>query len=294
MGNRKGTLPKKTRGKKLPTSVPPRSFARPVRVNVITGADLKFLSEQAGLVISNAMALDEPSAEINDALYETCHTAMSEDGRNFSEVAAWCEVVASRAEGLAALLVSATPGDGWAPWDAIKWLEPGLPGDENFDLHQDLIRLLTVAAPGQGGNQANDQFLSALAQVAPGLRAVAMVAKRAKAQWANQIQRGGKAPDRPRRHLMLRLFKIYTMLYGAPPTVSVRHDAEGYRNHVPRGRSIDWFRGLFALVEPRLPEEAAADPLRLICRKALTKSDALATWITDAAEGEKSKRNPRY
>ncbi len=294
MCNRKGTTPRKSRGKKSPTSVPPRSFARPLRVNLITGAELTFLSEQAGLVLSSAMALDEPAAEINNALYEACHTAMLQDGRNFSEVAAWCEVVASRAEGLAALLVSATPGDGWAPWDAIKWLEPGLPGDENFDLHQDLIRLLTVAAPGQGGKEANDQFLSALAQVAPGLRAVAMVAERAEAHWVKQIRRGGKAPDRPRRHLMLRLFKIYTKIYGAAPTVSVRHDANSNRTHVPGGRSIDWFAGLFKLVEPRVPETPTADPLRLICRRALTKSDALATWINDASEGGKSTRNPRY
>ena len=201
--------------------------------------------------------------------------------------------MAARAEGLATLILSTTPGDCWAPWDAYELLQHGVPGSDDPAVAADLRQLLTLVAPSTNRTTLDGHFLNALATAAPGLRALAMVAKRAELHFSQQIKRGGKAPHRARRHLMSRLFDIYVQLHGAPPTVSVRHETVGNRGHVPGGPSMDWFSGLFALIEPRLPDGPSTDALRVICRDALTKSDALAGWISDAAKQSRSKRDLR-
>ena len=169
MASGKRASRKGSAARQQPSSVIPRAFVETVRIDVVTGDDLRAISQRAGLSSRIIVTLNDIAIDMNEALRETCHTAMLKGSLSFADQAAWCGTVAARAEGLATLILSTTPGDCWAPWDAYELLQHGVPGSDDPAVAADLRQLLTLVAPSTSRTTLDGHFLNALATAAPGL-----------------------------------------------------------------------------------------------------------------------------
>lgn len=274
------------------TQPPARAMVEEVSVPVISSGDLRRLSQQIGFPVSHEQALVDASEKINKALYETCHLKMLEEVGGSARRAQWCHSVMSSAEILADLLTSTRKDDGWAPYDALELLKPGLQSD-NPDSTSDLGHLLARAAFFRPERDLEGQFLGTLAQLLPSLRTLAFVATRAGSFWAERIERGGKTSDGARHYLIAGLYDAYVAIYGTAPTISTVHNPDSNRAHKPSGRSLEWFRSVFSIIEPQLSAGEGLRPLQEIAAAARTKSDALANWINDTKKERKSSCNDR-
>jgi hypothetical protein len=261
--------------------VPARPTLGPANVRVVLPDDVLELVHLVGLTAPAASKLQWAADKINDALYEACHVAMIDAPREYSRNAAWCASIEKQANELACSILDESPSGGWAPWDAA---------DDRAEAARHVpAEFSQLVALGPAGVPLDQRIVEMVAEIAPRLRVLSLLAARASAHWTAEVKRGGKAPHQARSHLMTRLTVICERMFGIPPTISVRVQEQGFRSHRPEGKSLDWFEALFAIVVKRLPQEPGTEPLRAIATSALTKSDALANWINEAGRQGKSK-----
>ncbi len=258
---------------------PRRPMASMDDVAVFAADDIMALPLERGSLERDEAA--SAASEINDALAEALHIATTEPVEHSSSHAKWSATVGTLARDLVTSLSSLTPGESDVPFDALELLKPELPTGAKCERAKQLRALLIDAVPTKSPRETDELILLALSRLAPGLRALSLLAERAEEHWTGSIRRGGSKPDLARRHLIARVACVYETLSHTPLTVRVRFkDAEG-RTHRPGGPALDWFGQLFVLVEERLPIAEGVAPLRLIATTARIRSDALANWLRE-------------
>lgn len=262
-------------------------------ISIIQPSDLVGLASGAKLVIrADPGHLNAIASMMNEALYRACHASMIEPQRNYSDVAAWSSEVGSLADRLAKLMLSATPADGPAPFDALEWFKPAFPSRSKVEAGLD--ELLAMAVPGETDRSTEAQIHDLVARLRPSLLVVRVLAGAAQAHWMSKIKRGGKATDSVRRDLMLEISNGYHSLFGEWPTVTTSQTRSGPRTTVKSGKSVHWFTSLFASVETRLPIVQSTERLRLLLRQARGSTDTLDGWIRNAAKERKSNPNNEF
>jgi hypothetical protein len=276
---------RKTRSLKVPA----RPTLLPANVRVVLPDDVLELVHRVGLTSPAEFEPQWAADEINDALYEAGHAALIDASREYSRNAAWCASIEKQANELASSILDESPSGGWAPWDAIRVLQLNNANDRAEAARHVPAEFSQLVALGPAGVPLDQRIVEMVAEIAPRLRVLSLLAARASAHWTAEVKRGGRAPHQARSHLMTRLTVICERMFGIPPTISVRVQEQGFRSHRPEGKSLDWFEALFAIVVKRLPQEPGTEPLRAIATSALTKSDALANWINEAGRQGKSK-----
>lgn len=121
------TKPRPTRRRTIragqPNSPPRRPMPVDLDVAVVTLADVMALSLELGE--SEHARTAHAASDINDALAEALHIAVTEPSGAASSHARWCTAVGTSARDLSASLMSNSPGDGYLPFDATSFSSQG-------------------------------------------------------------------------------------------------------------------------------------------------------------------------
>ncbi len=270
-----------------PNAPPPRPKPVDLDVAVVTAADVMALSLERG-ELERIRAI-RAASDINDALAEALHIAATEPSGAAGSHARWCTAVGISARDLCTSLMSSSPEDGYLPFDAFELLKLGVPQDGDVEFHQILQGMLQNAVPLDRVAETDELVLIALAHLAPGLKALSLLADRAAAHWAESTRRGGSAPNRARAHLIARLCDVYEALFDKAPTVVTKYTATATRTHRPGGPTLEWFTRVFTLLEERLPNTSEVASLKAIAVDACTGSDAIAHWLRESRQQRRSK-----
>lgn len=234
---------------------------------LVLAADLTRLADHAKLPLTMPAGDLAAEAERIGTAFEWYSIGKRALGRDSPEALKrdWCKAVARQAHDLLLALgqlEGARPGSSGVRFrDGMQVLGQHWPGretggDDRYHLERMAWRLEPERLQAQrikGEDGVGEIWWHFMGQRMPaGLEMLEVLARRGASGYANQVTRGGSDKELARNALFCKLAGSYERLFGALPTIG-RADApdEDERATVPAGPSLEWFKGLFRVVQLR-------------------------------------------